>query len=196
MPDDLAIILCPRCAEELSVPGDCEYAVCSCGELIRRDDSVRIWIPGIPQPGGSKKAFVIRGTNRAVVTEDCRRSKDWRAVVALKATETIQSPFDGAVTVTVQFLMLRPKSHFGKRGLLPSAPVHHTVRPDATKMWRATEDALKGIAWRDDSQVVEQRISKRYAESPGAWITIEPVAGDRAGLKQIHRREELAAQLC
>jgi Holliday junction resolvase RusA-like endonuclease len=50
------------------------------------------------------------------------------------------------------------------------------VAPDTTKLVRSTEDALKGICWRDDSQVVYQVASKEYAARggiPGADIKIE-----------------------
>lgn len=144
---------------------------------------IRMWVPGLPQPGGSKKAFVLKKgsmAGRAVVTDANPKAKGWKSTVSLVASEHISSPFDGPISVEVEFRMPRPKGHFGKRGLLNSAPMHHTVRPDLTKCWRSTEDALKGIAWRDDSQVVDQRICKVYAESPGALITILPVNGDLA----------------
>ena len=41
---------------------------------------------------------------------------------------------------------------------------------------RSTEDALTGIIWRDDSQVVEHRIRKVYVErDPGAEININQI---------------------
>jgi Holliday junction resolvase RusA-like endonuclease len=134
----------------------------------------RIWVPGIPQPGGSKKGFVVPvkekpGKYQAVITEDNRKSKPWRQSVA---KERIDSPVMGPIAVRFIFQMPRPKSHFGKYGLLPSAPTRPTVKPDVTKLIRSTEDALKGIAWIDDSQIVFQFGEKVYSEKPGAWILI------------------------
>jgi hypothetical protein len=82
----------------------------------------------------------------------------------------------GAIAVEVVFKMPRPQSHLGRAGNpLPSAPAFHTTRPDATKLWRSTEDALTGIMWSDDAQIVLQTIQKRYAdtgEHPGVWINV------------------------
>lgn len=141
---------------------------------------VIIWVPGIPAPGGSKRGFLHKSTGRVIVTEDCKRSKDWRTSVAWCASEAIKEPFAGPVTVEVEFRMPRPKGHFwtgrNQGRLRAGAPHYHITKPDCTKLWRSTEDALKGIAWIDDSQVVRQVIKKVYWPTPGAEIRIEAEA--------------------
>jgi len=141
------------------------------------DDGRKIYrwfTPGIPRPGGSKRAFVNPKTGRAIVTEDCKRSKDWRACVALAGREHFEKPLLGPLRVSFEFHFLRPKGHYGKKGVRPSAPTYPAVRPDVSKCIRSTEDALTGIAWRDDSQIVQQVAVKVYTDSSsGAWIEIE-----------------------
>jgi Holliday junction resolvase RusA-like endonuclease len=70
----------------------------------------------------------------------------------------------------------RPKSHIGVRELRLSAPAWPAVRPDCTKLLRALEDACTAIVWRDDSQIVEQIMTKCYADAtdatPGAPIEV------------------------
>lgn len=135
------------------------------------------FVPGIPAPGGSKKGFVNPKTGRVVIVDDAKRNKDWRSMVGLIASQHFARPLEGPVRVVVTFYMPRPQGHFGKRGLRPGAPAFPTTRPDASKLWRSTEDALKGIAWLDDAQVVTQTILKRYATAaPGAQIEIESLA--------------------
>lgn len=134
---------------------------------------IDFFVPGIPAPGGSKRGFLHKHTGRVIVTEDCKRSKDWRATVAMAAAEACQKPLIGPVTASFSFTFPRPKAHYKSNGSLkPSAPVWHTKRPDATKVLRSTEDALKGIAWLDDSQVVNQAASKCFGERPGCRICI------------------------
>jgi len=133
---------------------------------------------GIPRPGGSKRAFFRAGMKRPVVTEDCRRSKDWRSDVKAAALAGYKGPpLVGPLVLDVIFLMPRPKGHYGtgkRAGLLKaSAPYHCETKPDATKLLRSTEDALTGILWRDDSQIVLQQVEKRYGERPGAFITVK-----------------------
>jgi len=139
---------------------------------------VAFFVPGLPRPGGSKRGFYIQKLKRVVLTEDNKRSKDWRASVAHEATFAIAAPFTGPLLVTFTFFMPRPKGHFNSRGLVrPAAPKFPACKPDVTKLIRSTEDALKAIAWLDDSQIVAQIGLKYYADAqqkPGCQITIEP----------------------
>lgn len=131
----------------------------------------RFFIAGLPQPGGSKRAFVVKG--RAVITEANVRSKPWRDRVASAAAEAFSGPpLDGPLSLEVTFTLPRPRGHFGKRGLLASARRYPTTRPDCTKILRSTEDALKGILWVDDSIIVSQHVEKRYGDKPGAMICV------------------------
>lgn len=151
--------------------------------------SLNFFAPGVPKPGGSKRGFVVAtkaGKHRAVVTEDCKRNKDWRASVALAASEAMTAaglaPSRGvALALDVLFIMPRPKSHYrtGKHAheLRQDAPKHHISKPDSTKLLRSTEDAMTGIVWHDDSAVAIQAVEKRYAwdgeQRPGAWVSVE-----------------------
>ncbi len=137
------------------------------------------FVPGIPAPGGSKRAFLHRVTGKIIVKDDCKRNKDWRTTVKAFAVDHFLQPFRGPVKVTVIFQMPRPKGHFGSGKnagkVKDSAPPFPITKPDATKLWRAAEDSLKGIAWLDDSQVVRQTVVKIYSDTPGAQIMIEPM---------------------
>ncbi|HSW40821.1 MAG TPA: RusA family crossover junction endodeoxyribonuclease [Acidobacteriota bacterium] len=133
---------------------------------------IRFWVPGIPRPGGSKKGFYIKKINRVVITEDNKKSKDWRTSVAWAAAEAIRTPLTGPLEVHFTFLLTRPKSHFGAKGLKASAPKYPTVKPDTTKLIRSTEDAMKGIAWIDDAQIARQYGEKIYTDHAGCWTII------------------------
>ena len=138
------------------------------------------FVIGTPAPGGSKKAFVNPKTQRVVVIDDCSRNKDWRSAVSGAAYENVPEKFDGPLAVEFVFQVVRPRGHYGSgrnsNVLKPSAPVYPTVRPDVLKLSRSTEDSLSGIAFHDDSQIVDEHICKVYADTPGAWIRIRPMA--------------------
>jgi Holliday junction resolvase RusA-like endonuclease len=136
-----------------------------------------IFIPGIPKPGGSKRAFKHRHTDRIIVTDDAKGNADWKRDVKVFAHMAHPAPpLDGPLAVSVVFIMPRPKWHFGTGGnsgkVKSSAPMHPTTKPDATKLWRSTEDALTGVLWLDDAQVVEQSVKKIYGDTPGAQVTV------------------------
>jgi Holliday junction resolvase RusA-like endonuclease len=140
--------------------------------------NITFFVPGLPAPGGSKRAFVVGG--RAVLTEDCKRSKPWRSRVAAVANDAHAGPpLDGPLALEMVFSLPRPKGHFGSGRnagrVRPSAPAYPATKPDTTKLVRSTEDALKGIVWRDDAQVVEQVARKVYADRPGVLVTVYPM---------------------
>ena len=135
-------------------------------------------VPGHPAPGGSKTAFPLRGGRRFNVVDSCKRAKSWRTVVAVAArTVYLGRPAAGPVHLTIEFRLARPASHHRARDrrldLRADAPAYHLTRPDATKLLRAAEDALTGILWEDDGQIVETRLLKRWTEhgeGPGVRI--------------------------
>jgi len=133
---------------------------------------MEFFVPGVPAPGGSKRHI---GGGRII--EDCKRTKGWRACVALAAMQAGCTPMEGPLAFNVVFFMPRPNGHFRKDGSVkPSAPKFPTTRPDTTKLVRSTEDALLGICWHDDAQVVQQDARKwfaTYSHGPaGAMVKI------------------------
>lgn len=144
--------------------------------------TIQFTVLGRPQPRGSKRAFMPKGARFPVITDDNPKSKHWMQIAAAEALNAMNESgietLNGPVMLAVDFFFCRPKGHFGKRGLKPSAPRHHTTKPDATKLMRGLEDSLKGIAWRDDSQVVQQVARKGYAEHDHTIVTITEMESD------------------
>jgi len=136
------------------------------------------FVPGVPAPGGSKTGFRHPSTGRVIVKEDCKRTPGWRACVALAARDAYRGePSTRPIQFAVTFLLPRPKGHYGSgknaAKLKPSAPRRHTVKPDALKLTRSTEDALTGILWRDDAQIVYEVIGKEWTTGQaGAHILV------------------------
>jgi Holliday junction resolvase RusA-like endonuclease len=109
-----------------------------------------------------------------VVIDACKRNGSWRACVSAAAVGAMigKQPFLGPVSLEVLIFMPRIKSHYRRGELKPDAPVWHEVRPDATKLLRAIEDAMTGIVWVDDAQVVRQHVEKRYAGTLGPCVLV------------------------
>lgn len=147
---------------------------------------ISFFVPGIPAPGGSKRAFIIKKggvmTGRvAMVDAGGQRTKDWRQACVMVAQEKRPTePYRGALRVDFRFVMPRIKAHFhtskAKLGQLrEDAPQSHITKPDRTKLTRSTEDALKGIIWADDSQIVAGETTKTYGEQPGCHVTVTEI---------------------
>jgi Holliday junction resolvase RusA-like endonuclease len=152
---------------------------------------LRITVYGKPQPAGSKRAFAVRKagvpTGRIAVMDANENAKPWQAEVRAAAMEAmttgrwaegpyIQPPLRCPVNVSMTFYARRPKGHFGtgrnEEVLKDSSPPFPVGRPDALKLARGTEDALTGIVWHDDAQVVDLDVHKRYGLPERCEITV------------------------
>jgi Holliday junction resolvase RusA-like endonuclease len=123
---------------------------------------IEFTVIGKAAPAGSKTAFAFKkkdGSLGATVTDANPRVKSWKRIVTETARDHYDGPLlDGPLRVTFVFYRQRPKGHFRKNGQLSGTGLedtHPTMRPDVLKLARGAEDALTGVLWRDDSQIVD-----------------------------------------
>jgi Holliday junction resolvase RusA-like endonuclease len=77
------------------------------------------------------------------------------------AKRTSDGPADGPLTVSITFIMPRPKHKVWKQKPMPR--YCHIKKPDLDNLVKAVLDALNGLAWRDDAQIHTLHISKVVA---------------------------------
>lgn len=138
---------------------------------------------GHAAPAGSKRVLPAGGRvgGRPIVVDDSKRSRPWKQEVAGSARDAMDGRelLEGPIALVLRFYVPRPRSHFGARGLLPSAPFWPAKRPDLLKLARGVEDALSTVVYRDDAQIVVEYLSKWYAEPERLEVTAQLVrAGD------------------
>lgn len=163
-------------------------------------------VDGHPETAGSKRAFVPtdkktgqpyrdRGGRIIVnVVDDNPDSKAWKTRVALHARQIwgARPPLTAPLFVEFIFFRESPASRYGTgknaNVIKRSAPAFPGTRPDVLKLARAVEDAITGVVWVDDSQIVDERLSKRYGAREGVLIrigtlpvTIADAYGESAG---------------
>lgn len=147
---------------------------------------LRFIVHGAPVPQGSKR--IVRGR----LIDANKGLKPYRASVSAAAAEALGLPTEdpnalqraleglcvarGAVAVSLRFGLVRPRGHYGTGRnadvLKPSAPVWPATKPDVDKLERAVLDALTGIVWADDSQVVVLNADKVYSPTPLTYVTV------------------------
>lgn len=152
--------------------------------------SLQFTVHGLAQSAGSKRAFPFQkpdGTLGVRVTDDNKKSKSWQGHVTDVATEAMDGSelLEGPLQLVLLFCVPRPSGHFGtgkNSGVLKdSARPFPTVKPDITKLIRGVEDALTGVVWRDDAQVVAQAALKVYGEPARVEITVNSMDGGAVG---------------
>lgn len=117
---------------------------------------------GTPRPQGRPRAARMGRFVR--VYEDKKDAINKNNIAAQIVAQDPEYHDDKPVTVTMVCRFPRPKSHYGAKGVKPSAPFYHTQKPDAENLAKAVLDALTGICWKDDSQVVDLHVRKAWTE--------------------------------
>lgn len=134
-------------------------------------DAVQFTVLGAAAAKGNMKAFPFKRTDGslgAATTEGTKGSKEWQIAVRNAAQQQCEGKFfDGAVRLGIVFFLPRPQS-------LPARVKHHTKKPDVDKLVRAVKDALKGVLWHDDAQVIHLVATKAYATTqPHVRIVVD-----------------------
>lgn len=131
--------------------------------------AVTFFVEGVPATAGSK-----RHVGKGRIVDSCKRNGPWRKCIQLAARQSMEGdlpwPPGTPLAADFEFVVSKPKG-------TPKRVTAPVTRPDLLKMARAVEDALTQIAYHDDSQIVVETLSKRFAlpdEPVGVRVTIEP----------------------
>jgi Holliday junction resolvase RusA-like endonuclease len=118
---------------------------------------------GQPATKGSTVSF--QGKNGIVTRHDCKNLAAWTQAVgwAARAARVPMAPAGAAVSISAAFSFIPPK----RKRHWP------TVRPDVDKLARALLDALTGVAYADDAQVVNLWVSKTYHDTAQMIVRLE-----------------------
>lgn len=155
-----------------------------------RPTTVKLRVVGVPSPKGSKRARPNPKNPNApfVVDNNPKGLKAWEGAVrreAERAMAQLGHPpvMLGPVRLRAVFYMPTPQSLSPVWRWLP------TTKPDLDKLERATWDALTGIVFRDDAQIVDGARRKLYAldRTPGCVIEVSSLAELEEELGRAHR---------
>lgn len=162
---------------------------------------VEFFVGGMePRPKGSYNAYVVnwpRSRDKLVLlcksilggrkffpmTQVVPASKGMKAyekAVNTKAQAAMiaeQGPMDSPVVVKMQFFLKRPQAHTGtgkNAGILKewAERLLPTKTPDLDKLIRSTNDAMTGVVYKDDCQIIAILPTKRYGKTPGVKVEV------------------------
>lgn len=126
-------------------------------------------------PVAWQRARLARGGRHHFTAPETRA---WERAVATmgKAAMAGREPLTGPVELLVVFLLPVPRSWPDwKRREALSGRLVPTAKPDWDNLGKGVSDALNGIAWADDAQVVDCFTRKRYAAAPCAVVHVKPL---------------------
>lgn len=149
---------------------------------------INFFVPGDPQGKARPRSSVMTKVDGSVV-----RGKSGRAVIrhyTPKKTEEYEAniatfyrqvrtgtPTYQPVILVLEIVHSVPESWpKWKRELVVNGAMLPVTKPDGDNVEKAVKDALNGVAWVDDTQVVGTMKVKFYGDYPGVGVTIIPLA--------------------
>lgn len=106
-------------------------------------------------------------------------ARQWKSDVKQAAllADGLGNLWEGPIALAVDFFLPRPANRCRKKDPAESIPC--LTKPDLDNLIKAVKDALSGVIYRDDKQIWQETVRKRYHEiggRPRAEIYLEELA--------------------
>ena len=135
---------------------------------------IKFTIPGPPQG----KARARTGKGFAYTPEN---TVVYENLIKIMFLQTKAEMTEKPVKITINAYYPIPKSATkGKRLAMEYNIIRPTKKPDADNVFKVVADGLNGLAYKDDTQIVEAKIYKWHSTEPRVEVEIEEL---REGLE-------------
>ena len=134
-------------------------------------------VPG--RPVGKGRPIAGRSFAGFTTLRTPQKTINYEGTVALFAAQCMagRAPLEGPVALALSINYDVPASWSKKkREAALRGEVRPTSKPDCDNVIKAIGDALNGVVWKDDVQVVTLYAEKRYAEAPGVTVRVKELA--------------------
>jgi Holliday junction resolvase RusA-like endonuclease len=141
-------------------------------------EPVTITLQGHPQGKGRARAF-IRGGHVGHYTP--QKTRSYESLIFGAAIDAMGSrpPFEEAVELELCAVYAIPASWSEKkRQRAMVGEIKPTKKPDLDNVLKVWNDALNGVVYRDDAQVIIAFVEKRYGPAPLVVMTVKLIDGD------------------
>jgi Holliday junction resolvase RusA-like endonuclease len=126
---------------------------------------------GEPVAQGRPRFTTVGGFVRAYDPAKSRQYKDYIRLAA--AEHKPDKPFEGPLELHVTVCRSIPKSFSRRKAeAAEKGEIRPITKPDADNYLKSVKDALNGIIWRDDSQIVRVVVEKYYSINPRIEIDV------------------------
>ena len=114
-------------------------------------------VPGLPIAQPRQRHRVTMMAGKAIATNYTPTKSpvnEFKATVRMAFERAYQGqPLGGPIALQILFVFPRPQGMIWKTKPMPGE--YHAKKPDLDNLAKALKDALKGLAWIDDSQVAQ-----------------------------------------
>lgn len=139
---------------------------------------VSFFVPGEAIGKGRPRVTTIGGHARMFTP---KKTANYETLIAMAAHEAMQGReliagpvmMELAIRVPVAASWSKKKSAAALAG-----DVMPTKKPDADNVLKAICDGINGVVFKDDVQVVNVSLSKRFSATPGVTVKVVPLVGE------------------
>ena len=136
---------------------------------------IEFTVLGDPQGKARPRVSTKNGKARAYTP---KKTADYEKLIrtsyALEAGE--RKPYSADVPLCLHLFVECPipkSTPKKKREQMLSGAIRPTKKPDADNVAKVVMDALNGVAYEDDKQIVFLTVQKRYADQPSVMVVIQ-----------------------
>lgn len=136
---------------------------------------VSFLVPGEPVGKGRPRIGKV-GNHARMFTP--AKTASYEGLIALAGTDAMAGRMllEGPVLVELRIVMGVPASKSKKwKAQALAGEVFPIKKPDMDNVIKAIYDGLNGVVWKDDVQVVDAFVRKRYGATPGVYVRIVPL---------------------
>jgi len=132
---------------------------------------IQFTVPG--KPMGKQRARTLK-TGRSYTPKETVNYET--LVKQIYIMQNFSKQLEGAIQaeITAYFPIPQSASKKKKEQML-SGEIRPITKPDLSNIVKIIEDALNGIAYRDDSQIVKVHAEKYYSDQPRVEVTIKEI---------------------
>lgn len=136
---------------------------------------MRFFVPGTPQGKARARTVTSNGKTHSYTPEKTvRYEADISA--AFRTAYPGAKPAKGAMEIKLTAVFPVPVSWpVKKKQAALAGMLKPTVKPDCDNIVKVVADALNGLAWEDDKQIVYATIEKKYGIFQGVEVWICPI---------------------
>ena len=144
--------------------------------------TIAFTVPGHPKGKGRPRAFKLPNGQIRTYTPDAT-AKAEESFIALAAPYAPAHPLTGPLALSLTAVFAIPKSYTRKkREEIAAGTRRPTGKPDLDNLTKLVLDAMNGVFYIDDQQVVDMTVSKVYGEAPCYRVQLSPATCPKGGV--------------